>query len=95
MSVYQLSYSEVLRADEAFKLDLLRVLIKVDVDLVLVVKPVVEEHRLNVVLLRKVIVKLSQSVLFAHQEQTLAIKSLLCSNLLLSDCFRLLCSVCI
>ena len=37
MGVYQLSYGEVLWTDEAFKLDLLRVLIKVDVDLVLVV----------------------------------------------------------
>ena len=95
MCVYQLSYGKVLGTDEAFKLDLLRVLVKVDVDLILVVKPVVKEHSLDVVLLRKVSVKLGQSILLAHQEQTFALEALLCTNLLLCDRFRLLRSVCI
>ena len=53
MSVDQLTYGEVLGADESLEFDLLGVLVQVDEDLVFVVEPVVDKDRLNVVLLRQ------------------------------------------
>ena len=64
---------------------MLRLLVQVNVYPVLVVEAVVEKERLNVVLLCQEVVQLSQPVLFAHEEETLSVESLLLSNLLLRD----------
>jgi hypothetical protein len=50
VSVNQLSYSEVLRANKPLKFDLPRCLIEKDVDLVFKVQPLVEQQRLNMLL---------------------------------------------
>ena len=66
VSIDQLSYGEVLGADEALQLNLLRVLVEVNEDFVFVVEPIVQKHSLDVVLLSQEIMQFGKPVLFAH-----------------------------
>ena len=93
VGVDQLTDGEVLGTNEALQLDLLRLLVQVDIDLVFVVKTIVEEHCLNVVLLRKESVQLGQPVLLTHQEKTFPLEALLGSDLLFCDGYGFLGSV--
>ena len=93
VSVDQLTDGEVLGANETLQLDLLGDFVEVNEDLVLVVQSVVEQDCLDVVLVVQEVVKLRQPVLLAHEEQTLALKALLGSYLLLCEGLRLLSSI--
>lgn len=86
MSVDELTDGEVFGADEPLEFDLLRLLVQVDVNFVFVVQMIVQEHSLDVMVLRQGPVELRQSVLFTHEEETLAFEALLGSDLLLGDC---------
>ena len=93
VSIDELTDGEVLVTDEPFKFDLLCILVQVNVNLVFVAKSVVQKHRLDVMLLAQEVMQLCKTVLLTHEEQTLTLKSLLRSHLLLSDCLSFPCSI--
>lgn len=93
VGIDELANGEILRADEPLQFDLFRLLVQVNVNLVFVVQVIVQEHGLDVVVLREGSVELSKSVLLTHEEKTLALEALLGPDLLLRDSLRLLSGV--
>ena len=85
MLVDQIADGEIFRTQEAFYLDLSRLLVQVNVDLILVVETTVQQARLNVVLLEQEAGQLSQLVVLTDEEVALVGKSLLTLHLLLSQ----------